>query len=253
MWTFMKWKMAREAELEKQRVLILVMGWQNQYGTMQTELIMLITLANVNSVRQNVNFVKSNVNTVRPKQPVPTRSSLSRTLDGQRSIMKDKSDDFETPTQGKTLGEADISSKGLEAAETLAKVLTQRTKTYTRKVKTGLRRKLDADEVSTGEEINTGFTDVSTAFTDVNTTFEEIKSGDDEVNSGNESIIPSPKKGQREGKAVFEEKSQSKRTKKQIKEEQASLAEIVRLQAQEETENARKAELQRQDALIAKR
>ncbi|GJW33709.1 ribonuclease H-like domain-containing protein [Tanacetum coccineum] len=163
-----------------------------------------------------------------------------------RSIMKDKSEDFETPTQGKTLGEADISPEGLEAAETLAKVLTQRTKTYTRKVKTGLRRKLDADEVSTGEEINTGFTDVSTAFTDVNTAFEEI-------NSGDESIIPSPKKGQREGKAVLEEKSQSKRTKKQIREEQASLAEIVRLQAQEEAENARKDELKRQDALIAKR
>ncbi|GKE31162.1 hypothetical protein Tco_1450484, partial [Tanacetum coccineum] len=78
-----------------------------------------------------------------------------------RSIMKDKSEDFETPTQGKTSGEADISPEGLEAAKTLAKVLTQRTKTYTRKV---------------------------------NTAFEEIKSGDDEVNSGDESIIPSPKK-----------------------------------------------------------
>ncbi|GJU48615.1 putative ribonuclease H-like domain-containing protein [Tanacetum coccineum] len=139
-----------------------------------------------------------------------------------------------------------VSPEGLEAAETLAKVLTQRTKTYTRKVKTGLMRKLDADEVSTGEEINTGFTDVSTAFTDVNTAFEEIKTGD-------ESIIPSLKKGQRKGKAMLEEKSQSKRTKTQIIEEQTSLAEIARLQAQEEAEDARKAELQRQDALIAKR
>ncbi|GJQ99442.1 putative ribonuclease H-like domain-containing protein [Tanacetum coccineum] len=154
-------------------------------------------------------------------------------------VKKEKSEEFETPTQGKTSGEADISPEGLEAAETLAKVLTQRTKTYTRKVKTGLRRKLDADEVSTGEGINTGFTDVNTAF--------------EEINSGDESIIPSPKKGQREGKAVLEEKSQSKRTKKQIREEQASLAEIVRLQAQEEAKNARKAEQQRQDALIAKR
>ncbi|GKB90316.1 retrotransposon protein, putative, ty1-copia subclass [Tanacetum coccineum] len=111
-----------------------------------------------------------------------------------RNIMKDKSEVFKTPTQGKTSREADISPEGLEAAETLAKVFTQRTKTYTRKVKTGLRRKLDADEVSTGKEINTGFTDVSTAFTDVNTAFEEI-------NSGDERIILSPKKGQREGKA----------------------------------------------------
>ncbi|GJX96364.1 RNA-directed DNA polymerase, eukaryota [Tanacetum coccineum] len=129
-----------------------------------------------------------------------------------RSIMKGKSKVFETPRQGKTLGEVDISPEGFKAAETLAKVLTQRTKTYKK---------------------------------NVNTTFEEINS--------DESIIPSPKKGQREGKAVLEEKSQSKRIKKQIREEQASLAEIVRLQAQEKAENARKAELQRHDALIAKR
>ncbi|GJU22566.1 hypothetical protein Tco_1155908 [Tanacetum coccineum] len=89
------------------------------------------------------------------------------------------------------------------------------------------------------EGINTGFTDVNTAFK--------------EINSGDESIIPSPKKGQKEGKAVLEEKSQSKRTKKQTREEQASLAEIVRLQAQEEAEYTRKSELERQDALIAKR
>ncbi|GKE94140.1 hypothetical protein Tco_1578995 [Tanacetum coccineum] len=41
-----------------------------------------------------------------------------------RSIMKEKSEEFETPTQGKTSGEAYISPEGLEAAETLAKVLT---------------------------------------------------------------------------------------------------------------------------------
>ncbi|GJR75413.1 hypothetical protein Tco_0087778 [Tanacetum coccineum] len=45
-----------------------------------------------------------------------------------RSIIKEKSKEFETPTQGKTSGEADISPEGLEAAETTAKVLTQRTK-----------------------------------------------------------------------------------------------------------------------------
>ncbi|GJR07112.1 hypothetical protein Tco_0530096, partial [Tanacetum coccineum] len=139
-----------------------------------------------------------------------------------RSIMKEKLEEFETPTQGKNVRRgAVLSPEGLEVAETLAKVLTQRTKTYTRKVKTGLRRKLDADDVSTGEGITTGFTDVNTAFEEIN--------------------------------SVLEEKSQSKRTKKQIREEQASLAEIIRLQAQEEAENARKAELQRQDALIAKR
>ncbi|GKE24891.1 hypothetical protein Tco_1436403, partial [Tanacetum coccineum] len=38
-----------------------------------------------------------------------------------RSIIKEKLEEFETPTQGKTSGEADISPEGLEAAETLAK------------------------------------------------------------------------------------------------------------------------------------
>ncbi|GJS96030.1 hypothetical protein Tco_0802998, partial [Tanacetum coccineum] len=55
------------------------------------------------------------------------------------------------------------------------------------------------------------------------------------------------------GKAIVKLVKKSKRTKKQIREEQTSLAEIVRLQAQEEAENARKAEQQRHDALIAKR
>ncbi|GKC77651.1 hypothetical protein Tco_1128425, partial [Tanacetum coccineum] len=156
---------------------------------------------------------------------------------------KDYLDDFEECKEGSvTFGGSKgyITGKGrIRVAKNLAKVLTQRTKTYTRKVKTGLRRKLDADEVSTRKGINTGFTDVTTAF--------------EEINSGDESIIPSPKKGQRERKAVLEEKSHSKKAKKQIKEEQASLAEIVRLQAQEEAENARNEELERQDALIAKR
>ncbi|GJR40104.1 hypothetical protein Tco_1215788 [Tanacetum coccineum] len=44
-----------------------------------------------------------------------------------------------------------------------------------------------------------------------------------------------------------------KRTKKQIREEQASLAEIARIQAEEEAKNARREELKRQDELAAKR
>ncbi|GKC73212.1 hypothetical protein Tco_1119095 [Tanacetum coccineum] len=57
-----------------------------------------------------------------------------------RSIVKDKSEDFETPTQGKTLGEADISPEGLEAAETLAKVLTRKETKYLNKEKDGVVR-----------------------------------------------------------------------------------------------------------------
>ncbi|GJU72909.1 putative ribonuclease H-like domain-containing protein [Tanacetum coccineum] len=142
---------------------------------------------------------------------------------------------FETPKQGKSSGEIDISPQGLEAAETLAEVLSQ-IKTKRRNVKTGVRRRLDAEDVSTG------FQDVSTGFTD-------IKSASEKVSSGGEHVSAS----QREGKAVLEETPQTKRTKKQIREEQASLAEIARIQAEEEAENARREELKRQDELAAKR
>ncbi|GJS57434.1 hypothetical protein Tco_0652218 [Tanacetum coccineum] len=103
-------------------------------------------------------------------------------------------------------------------------------------LRTGVRRRLDAEDVSTG------FEDVSTGFTD-------IKSASEKVSSGGEYVSTS----QREGKAVLEETPQTKRTKKQIREEQASLAEIARIQSEDEVENARREELKRQDELAAKR
>ncbi|GKD72006.1 hypothetical protein Tco_1326096 [Tanacetum coccineum] len=121
-----------------------------------------------------------------------------------RNLQKDESEVFETPKQGKSSGETDISPQGLEAAETLAEALSQ-IKTKRRNVKTGVRRRLDAEDVSTG------FEDVSTGFIQKN------------------------------------EKSKHNR------EEQASLAEIARIQAEEEVENARREELKRQDELAAKR
>ncbi|GKF53930.1 hypothetical protein Tco_0160840, partial [Tanacetum coccineum] len=51
-------------------------------------------------------------------------------------------DVFETP-KGKDLGDADISPSGLQAVETLVQVASQKTKTYTMKVKSGLKKKLD--------------------------------------------------------------------------------------------------------------
>ncbi|GJZ68357.1 hypothetical protein Tco_0631597 [Tanacetum coccineum] len=159
-----------------------------------------------------------------------------------RNLQKDESEVFETPKQGKSSGETDISPQGLEAAKTLAEALSQ-IKTKRRNVKTGVRRRLDAEDVSTGfEDVSTGFEDVSTGFTD-------IKSASEKVSSGGEHVSAS----QREGKAVLEETPQTKRTKKQIREEQASLAEIARIQAEEEAENARREELKRQDELAAKR
>ncbi|GJS67534.1 ribonuclease H-like domain-containing protein [Tanacetum coccineum] len=117
-------------------------------------------------------------------------------------------DVFETP-KGKDSGEADISPSGLQAAETLVQVASQKTKTYTRRVKSGLKKKLDVG-VSSGDR---KFKSAS----------EEIKSGFTNISFG------------------------------EIREEEASLAEIARIQAQEAAEIERKAELQRLDALAAKR
>ncbi|GKC38104.1 hypothetical protein Tco_1050488 [Tanacetum coccineum] len=105
------------------------------------------------------------------------------------------------------------------------------------------------------EGINTGFIDVNTAFEEINSGFTDVTTAFEEINSGDESIIPSSKKGQREGKAVLEEISCLKGTIRTDQNEQHVFVwlEIVRLQAQEEAENARKAKLQRQDALSAKR
>ncbi|GJY75779.1 hypothetical protein Tco_0480895 [Tanacetum coccineum] len=108
---------------------------------------------------------------------------------------------FETP-KGKDSGEVNISPNGLQAAETLVQVASQKTKTYTRKVKSGLKKKLDVG-VSSGDR---------------KSTFEKFKSAS-----------------------------------KEIKEEDVSLAEIERIQAQEAAEIERKAELQRLNELGAKR
>ncbi|GKG53681.1 hypothetical protein Tco_0555081, partial [Tanacetum coccineum] len=100
--------------------------------------------------------------------------------------------------------------------------------TKRRNVKTGVRMRLDAEDVSTSfKYVSTSFEDVSTGFKDVSTGFTDIKSASEKVSSGGEHVSA----GQREGNAILEETPQTKRIKKQIREEQASLAEIARIQA----------------------
>ncbi|GKD85516.1 hypothetical protein Tco_1356670, partial [Tanacetum coccineum] len=80
---FYEKKKAREAEIKKQRV----------FNTVQLNAVrpnVNTGRANVNSVRQNVNSVRSNVNTVRPKQPVPTSTSNSFSLDHPLKNMEDR-------------------------------------------------------------------------------------------------------------------------------------------------------------------
>ncbi|GJW70151.1 hypothetical protein Tco_0127068 [Tanacetum coccineum] len=132
-----------------------------------------------------------------------------------RNMMKDKSEVFKTPTQSKTSGEEDISPTTLEAAKTLSK----------------------------GKDIDTGFEDIDTGFEEVNIGGLGVSTGSGPVSSV---------RGKREGKdpMIVEETQAPKRTKEQIQQEEASLAEAIRLQTLEEEETAKQVHL---DALLAKR
>ncbi|GJT06196.1 putative reverse transcriptase domain-containing protein [Tanacetum coccineum] len=160
----------------------------------------------------------------------------------QGRIFQDIDDDplvsFVTPT--KPSGEAqeeEISPTTLEAAKTLSKVASQRSKS----VDKGKRYKRRKE--SKGKDISTGFEDISTGFEEVNTGGLGVSTGSRPVSSA---------RGQREGKApmIVEETQAPKRTKEQIQQEEASLAEAIRLQTLEEEETAKQVHL---DALLAKR
>ncbi|GKC29895.1 hypothetical protein Tco_1037189 [Tanacetum coccineum] len=135
------------------------------------------------------------------------------------NMIKDKSEIFKTPTQRKTLGEEDISPTTLEQLKLCQRLLLR------------------------GQNISTGFEDISTGFEEVNTGGLGVSTGSGPVSSA---------RGQREGKApmIVEETQAPKRTKEQIQQEEASLAEAIRLQTLEEEETAKQVHL---DALLAKR
>ncbi|GJR92190.1 hypothetical protein Tco_1093631 [Tanacetum coccineum] len=158
----------------------------------------------------------------------------------------------------------DISPTTLEVAKTLSNVASQKIKS----VDKGKRYKRRKE--SKGKDTNTGLdfeAEVSTGFEDINSGYEDINIGFDVVNTGSLGVstssgpvstpstkvsIPSPDKGQREGKdpMIIEETQAPKRSKEQIQQEEASLAEAIRLQTLKEKETAKQVHL---DALLAKR
>ncbi|GJZ14427.1 putative ribonuclease H-like domain-containing protein [Tanacetum coccineum] len=136
--------------------------------------------------------------------------------------------------------EEDISPTILEAAKTLSKIASQgvsKEKSTDNGKRYRRRARSVAKNINTGiEDVNTGSTKVDTGRTPVSTS----------------SIISSPKKGQREGKAqmVEEDIQATHMTKEQIKQEEAGLKEAIRLQAQMDEEVAKQIHL---DAMVAKR
>ncbi|GKE19929.1 hypothetical protein Tco_1431441, partial [Tanacetum coccineum] len=154
--------------------------------------------------------------------------------------------------------EEDISPTTLEATKTLSNVASQNVSTYKR----------IARSASKGEDIGIGIDFFSAAKerpnfaeVEVNT---QVNPGSAGVNTSNTPvsmpsviqtvnvIVPSLVKSQREGKApmTLEDVQATQKTKEQIRQEEASLAEAMRLQALQDEENARQVHL---DALLAKR
>ncbi|GJY39681.1 ribonuclease H-like domain-containing protein [Tanacetum coccineum] len=154
----------------------------------------------------------------------------------------------------------DISPTTLEAAAILTKVVIQKTKSVD-KGKRYKRRKISKEIADTGldfnaevmsgfEEVNSGGIDISIGFNvheEVNTSIEPVNTDSIRVS------VSSLDRNRREGKApiIEEEDSQaSKRTKEQILQVEASLAEAIRLDALEKEEVAKQVHL---DSLIAQR
>ncbi|GJW49382.1 hypothetical protein Tco_0090733 [Tanacetum coccineum] len=142
----------------------------------------------------------------------------------------------------------DISPTTLEAAKTLSRVASQKPKSidkgrrYKRRKETKGKKVVTSlnfqEEVSTGAEgVNTGSIKVSTV------------SGQVSIDSVNKSI-PSPDKGQREGKAHMIIEEAPKKTKEQVLQEEASLAEAIRLDTLEKDKEAKQVHL---DSLLAQR
>ncbi|GKD05904.1 hypothetical protein Tco_1180878, partial [Tanacetum coccineum] len=133
--------------------------------------------------------------------------------------------DFVTPTKTKVSasGEAqeeDISPTTLEAAKTLSKVASQKARS------TDKGRRYKRRKMSKGKDIITGLdaeVEVNTGEVEINTGSIKVNTGSIEINTGNEPAvvqtvnitIPSPVKGQREGKAPMttEDVQVTKRTK----------------------------------------
>ncbi|GJT29003.1 hypothetical protein Tco_0909278 [Tanacetum coccineum] len=172
--------------------------------------------------------------------------------------MKEKSTDFVTPT--KASGEAqeeEISPTILEAAKTLSKVASQsvsKAKSTDKGKRYRRRARSMAKKINTGldaeDEINTGRVEINSGIEDVNTGSSKVDTGRTSISTS--SIIHSPKKGQREGKAqmVEEDIQATHKTKEQIRQEEAGLEEAIRLQAQMDEEVAKQIHL---DKMLAKR
>ncbi|GJV07935.1 putative ribonuclease H-like domain-containing protein [Tanacetum coccineum] len=124
----------------------------------------------------------------------------------------------------------DISPTTLEEAKTLSKVASQKPKSIDKGRRYKRRNESKGKKVATSldfqEEVNTGSIKVSIVS-------EQVSTG------STKRSIPSPDKGQREGKAPMIIEEAPKKSKEQILQEEASLAEAIRLDTLQKEEEAK--------------
>ncbi|GJR65376.1 hypothetical protein Tco_0011441 [Tanacetum coccineum] len=154
----------------------------------------------------------------------------------------------------------DISPNTLEAAKTLSKVASLKPRSidkgrrYKRRkeAKGKLVSQLDfQEEVDTGaEQVNTA-EGVNTGSIKLSTVSEQLSTGNEQVSTvGTKESTSSQDKGQREGKAPMLSEETPKKSKEQILQEEASLAEAIRLDSLQKEEEAKQIHL---DSLLAQR
>ncbi|GJW50468.1 hypothetical protein Tco_0091819, partial [Tanacetum coccineum] len=148
----------------------------------------------------------------------------------------------------------DISPNTLEAAKTLSRVASLKTKSIDKGRRYKKRKETKGKKVATSldfqEEVDTGAKGVNTA-EGVNTGIIKVSTVSEQVSTGStKRSIPSPDKGQREGKAPMIIEEAPKKSKEQILQEEASLAEAIRLDTLQKEEEAKQVHL---DSLLAQR
>ncbi|GJU42335.1 hypothetical protein Tco_1195292 [Tanacetum coccineum] len=148
----------------------------------------------------------------------------------------------------------DISPNTLEAAKTLSRVASLKPKSIDKGRRYKRRKETKGKKVVSSlvfqEEVDAGAKEVNTA-EEVNTGSIKLSTVSEQVSTGSaKRSIPSPDKGQRAGKAPMIIEETPKKSKEQILQEEASLAEAIRLDTLQKEEVAKQVHL---DSLLAQR
>ncbi|GJZ60829.1 hypothetical protein Tco_0616645, partial [Tanacetum coccineum] len=150
----------------------------------------------------------------------------------------------------------DISPTTLEAAKSLSRVASQKLKSIDKRRRYKRRKETKGKKVVISldfqEEVSTGYAKgVNTSSIKVSTVSGKVSTVSRQVSTDSiKKSIPSPDKGQREEKAPMIIEEAPKKTKEQILQEKASLAEAIRLDNLEKEEEAKQVH---SDSLLAQR